>query len=210
MKKHFSILIIVILLESPTAIAQLLKSYGLMAGVVAATQSYDYHDHPYLHGSLNTSYRWGFAVGGELEFFESPLLDISAELLYIQKGYSIPLELTSPQLPEGTGDFITVQPRCDYLSVSPTGRLTFASIGPSLYALFEPRFDFLLWKNETSLDLNSLDIGATLGVGIQFSIQSFPKFFIEGRFSPSFTGAFHGQYLTVKNKSFEILTGVRF
>ena len=210
MKNYLNILLFVILLESPIAMAQLVKSYGLKVGVDAATQSYDYHDHPYLHSSLNTSYRWGIAVGGELEFFEWPLLDISAELFYIQKGYSIPIELTSAQLPEGTGNFIAIQPRVDYFSVASTARLKFEFIKPTPYALFGPRIDFLIGKNETSLDLNSPDIGATLGVGIQFLIESFPEFFIEGRFSPSFTDAFHGQFLTVKNKSFEILAGVRF
>ncbi len=203
-------LFFLILLENPIAAAQLVKSYALKAGVDAATQSYDYHDHPYLRSSLNTSYRWGFAMGGEVEFFDSPLLSISAEVLYIQKGYGLTLTVTSPAVPEGTGELFTIQPRVDYFSIASTARLKLGSMNPTPYTLVAPRLDVLLGKNETSLDLNSPDFGATVGVGAEFLIEGLPELFIEGRFSPSFTEAFHGQYLTVKNKSFEILTGVRF
>lgn len=189
---------------------QLVKSYGLKIGMIAATQSYDYHDHPTLHGSLKTSYRWGFAVGGEVGFVESSLINIATEVLYVQKGYSIQLENISVQYPEGTGELILLRPRADYISIAPVARVRVMSAPPHPYALVEPRLDFLIGKDNLGLDLNSLDAGATVGIGVEFSLALFPGFFVEGRFSPSFTNAFRGQYLTVRNRSFEILTGLRF
>ena len=210
MKKYTGMLLFAIFLATPVAMAQLVNSFALKVGVDAATQSYEFHDPPSLHGSLNTSYRWGFAMGGELGFFEFSMFTISAEVLYIQKGYSILLEETSVRFPEGTGDFITIRPRVDYVSMASIARIKIDIIKPMPYVLLGPRLDIPIGKNESSLDLNSPEFGATLGAGVEVSFESFPEFFVESRFSPSFTNAFRGDYLTVKNKSFEMLTGIRF
>jgi hypothetical protein len=53
-------------------------------------------------------------------------------------------------------------------------------------------------------------MGITFGLGMLFAITSLPDLLVEARYSPSLSLAFNGQYLAVRNTSFEILTGVRF
>lgn len=198
-------ILLAIILGTSITEAQLIKAYGFKAGTVAATQSFDYS----INVSIPTDNGWGIDVGGFVEFFHLPFFSLLTELHYTQKGFSTALMETTPAQPEGTGRYITIRPRTDYLSIPILAKLRFDNKPVTPYVFLGPRFDFLL-STESSLDYSSTDVGATLGGGIQFSIISVPELLIEGRFSPSFRNVFQNQYLTVKNRSFEILVGATF
>lgn len=200
-----NILFMIILFTLPTE-AQVIRAYGLKAGTVVATQSFDYT----INASLPTYNRWGFDVGGFVELFDMPYFSMLTEIHYVQKGYSASLKETTIAQPDGTGIYITIRTRLDYLSVPILARVRFETSEVTPYVYLGPRIDFLFGGNDNSLDYSSTDIGASFGGGIQFSVTSSPQFQIEARFSPSFTNAFENQNLTVKNKSVEILIGVIF
>jgi hypothetical protein len=186
--------------------SQIVSNYGFKAGTISATETFDYT----IKVSNPTSYRWGLDIGGFVECFRVANLSLLTELHYIQKGYSTSLQETTPAQPDGTGRYITIRPRLDYLSIPVLGKVQFDIGGLTPYVFLGPRLDLLLGKTDASLNYSSTDAGAALGGGIQFSIFSAPDFLVEGRFSPSFGNVFQNQNLTVKNRSFEILLGATF
>jgi hypothetical protein len=205
--KNIILAILTLLICIPSfAQSQILKSYGIKAGAYRATQTFDY-----TRGfSLPTDYRWGIDAGGFVELFQHSNLSLLAELHYIQKGYAITLPVTTPAFPEGTGEYNTFKPRLDYLSMPIMAKVRYKTEILTPYIFAGPRFDFLLSQHDNAVDYLSTDIGAALGIGVEFSFESSPQYLIEGRFSPSFKNAYEHPNLTVKNKSFEILVGMSF
>lgn len=191
--------------------AQEEPTFTLKFGAVRATQTYDYHDLQFVFEGLRPDYRWGFAAGGEIRLLDIAGADILAELLYVQKGFSIDVWETGPNYPDEPARRITLKPRIDYLTLtcSVKWRLFPGPFAP--YARFGPRADVYLTKDPdglTAIDFRAADIGATLGVGAEFSLGPLPRLSIEGRFSPDITKAYDGTFVRVHNTSFEILAGI--
>jgi hypothetical protein len=205
--KNIILTILTLLICIPSFVqSQILKSYGIKAGAVQASQSFDYS----INLSHPVDYRWGIDAGGFVELFQHPNLSLLTELHYIQKGYAVTLPVTTPVFPEGTGEYITFKTRLDYLSIPIMAKVRYETESLTPYIFAGPRFDFLLSQHDNAVDYLSTDIGAALGIGVEFSFESSPQVLIEGRFSPSFKNAYEHPNLTVKNKSFEILVGMSF
>jgi opacity protein-like surface antigen len=200
-----NILTIIILLPS-FAQSQLIKSGGFKVGGISASQSFDYS----LDFSLPIDNRWGWNIGGFVEFFQHPNLSLLTELHYIQKGYSLSLPVTTADQPEGTGAYITFKPRLDYVSLPILVRLRFETGSVTPYVLVGPRFDFMMSQIDNAITYSGTDKGMTFGGGVQFPVSPSSQLLVEGRFSPSFGNAFQNPNLTVKNKSFEMFVGMSF
>ena len=203
MKSIITLIIFFAILTS-SGEAQIIRSYGLKVGTIAASQFFDYN----INVTNPTTTRWGFDGGGFVEFLNVPYFSLLAELSYVQRGYSSTLKVSTPAQPQGTGEYVTIRPRVDYVSLPLMAKVRFEAEEVIPYFMVGPRFDFLLGTNNSSLDYSPTDIGMTFGAGAQLSFFSPTQFLVEGRFSPSFTKAFEGRYLTVKNNSFEILIGM--
>lgn len=85
------------------------------------------------------------------------------------------------------------------------------------YIIAGPRFDILLdYDSEEHLfdviydKLEPIDYGLDIGCGVEFQIIHNTKSLIELRYSPTITTSYEDEYYTIKNTSFEILTGIKF
>lgn len=191
--------------------AQFIRGYGLKFGAISATQTWDYKTST----KFSPERRWGIDAAGYIEVINLPYFRLLGELHYIQKGFSITLPVTTISQPDGTGEYITLKPRVDYLSVPILAKLRFDLGKVTPYLIAGPRFDFLISKNpdgfQSVLDnFKSKDIGISIGSGFEFSLKFIKSVLAEFRFSPSFSEAYSSNTLTVKNQSFEFLLGVRF
>ena len=204
--KFIFICIFLITLFSQSSESQTIKAYGLKIGAVSATQSFNYTT----NFSLSTANRWGIDVGGSVELLPTRYFSLLTEIHFIQKGFSFSSELSTPTHPEGTGIFVIIKPRLDYLSIPILAKIRFENDGITPYLIAGPRFDFLLGEYDTPVKYTSSDFGATFGGGFEWSAISVPIIIVEGRFSPSFTYVFQNQNVAVKNNSFEILIGAMF
>ena len=212
MRSKIGEILCIVLLFSAAGNAQLLSGFGVKGGAVSAIQSWDY---PAFGTSLPNDHRWGIDLGVFVEGLRLPYFSVLGEVHYIQKGFSTSLLITTPQSPDGTGEFLTLRPRLDYLSIPILAKLRFETgvLTPYIYA--GPRFDIRLGHNEELVGavyekFKSTDVGASLGVGLELPLTAMPDLLVEFRYSPSFADAFKTQSVIVRNESFEILLGVLF
>jgi hypothetical protein len=199
-----------ILFTTPAVHAQIIRGYGLKLGAVSASQTWDFD----FNVNLPVEARWGYDAGIFVEVLDIPYFSILTELHYIQKGFSITLPITTPVFPEGTGQYATLRPRADYLSIPLLAKVRFETgvIDPFFYA--GPNFDILLGSKAEGVNavfdkLKATGTGATFGAGVEIPSAIVTSLLAEFRYSPSFDNAYVNNHLTVKNHSFEILVGVR-
>jgi len=183
--------------------AQAIRTVGIKAGATAATQDWD-RSSPF--NDLETDHRWGVDVGLYVEWLNLPVFSLTSEIHYIQKGMSISLTVTTPQSPDGTGEYFTSLPRADYVSVPLLAKARFLDGQLLPYIVGGPRVDFLVGTKGEGFDLvvdnfEEIDFGATIGVGVE--VNSFDPFHLgmEIRFSPSFTDSYSSSFTEVRNSS---------
>jgi hypothetical protein len=190
--------------------AQLVRSYGFKLGAVSASQTWHYTD----TSDLTTGYRWGVTGGVYVEVLDIPLLSFIAEIQYTQKGMTFSVPVTTESQPNGTGQFITMSPRVDYLSVPLLAKLRLPSPIITPYLIAGPRVDLLLFKRadgfEAVIDkFESTDFGGTIGLGVELHTLLPVGLLAELRYNPSFRDSFKDEFLSVRNHSFDFLLGLR-
>lgn len=204
----------VILAANSVAHSQLVRSYGVKLGAVSANQTWHYAFFPDLATDWTTNYRWGITGGVYVELLDIPLLSLVAELQYTQKGTRYPLPLTSVSQPDGTGQFKTLSPRVDYLSIPILAKLRLKSPFFTPYLIVGPRVDLLVFKRGDGFDqvidrFKSTDVGGTIGVGVEIHTLLPVGLLAELRFNPSFRDSYNSEFLTVRNRSFDFLVGLQ-
>lgn len=198
------------LFSTIAAQGQLVRGWGVKVGAVTATESWDYT----VNINFPADRRWGLDVGAFIEFLDVPLISVLGEVHYIQKGFSQTLPVTTAAQPDGTGEYITMKPRVDYISIPVLAKVRFDLGLISPYVIAGPRFDFLVGKDPQGYDavldnFKSGDVGISVGAGTEVLLPILPPLLAEFRYSPSFSEAYNSNALTVKNESFELLLGVR-
>lgn len=190
--------------------AELNLSYGTKTGLAIANQIFDYNDYSF---SSDYENRYGLDIGAFIEYSNNSNLHILFETHYIQKGMVYEMEER-----DDTGQLvgiITFNNRVDYLEFDVFGKLAHNFNNSSLYFILGPRIDLLLghdskFFNNLYDDFERFDFGGTFGLGYEFKLLESNNFLFEIRYSPSFTNSYKTNSLTVKNNSFEILTGIKF
>jgi hypothetical protein len=210
MKSRLVIILCGLLLFLTDAHSQFLRGYGFKLGGVSANQTWDYN----IRVNFPTETRWGYDVGVYIEVLDIPYISILGELHYVQKGFSSTLPVSTPAYPEGTGENITLKPRADYLSIPVLAKIRFETTIITPYLFVGPRFDFLIARKAEGTErvfdkLKRTGTGATVGVGFEIPLAFVPSLLAEFRYSPSFDNAFSNEHLTVRNRSVEIVLGVR-
>ena len=205
----FSILI-VFLLANSAAHSQLVRSYGVKLGAVSANQTWHYTS----TSDLTTDSRWGITGGLYLELLDVPFLSVVAEVQYTQKGMKFSAPITTESQPEGTGQFMTISPRVDYLSLPLLGKLRLHSPVFTPYLIAGPRVDLLISKKGDVYGLvidkfKSTDVGGTVGVGVEIHTLLPVGLLAEIRYNASFRDSFKTEFLTVRNRSFDFLVGLQ-
>jgi hypothetical protein len=151
--------------------------------------------------TYTTDPRYGFALGGSVQTFKTPIFVLITELMYFQRGHT----LTSH--PEDGGADATITFTRDYLSVPILLALHSADDHFNVFA--GPRVDFLLESGDLVMP-ESVDLGATFGIGGTISAFTGPRVSLEARYSPSFTNYYEGPYSTSQNSALEFLVGLVF
>ncbi len=203
-------LFVIVILGFTVLSAQLNLSYGIKTGCVIANQDFDYDDNS---SSLDLENRYGFDIGAFIEYSHNSNLYILCETHYIQKGMVYEMEER-----DDTGHLvgiITFNNRVDYLEFDVFGKFVHNFNNSSLYIILGPRIDILLGYDSKFFgnlydDFERLDFGGSFGLGYEFILWESINFLSEMRYSPSFTNSYETNSLTVKNNSFEILTGIKF
>ncbi|MDA3813308.1 MAG: porin family protein [Candidatus Cloacimonetes bacterium] len=191
--------------------AQLINSYGFKGGLCIANQDFDYYN----DFNIDTVSRYGFVMGGFIELLNNENFHLLAETHYVQKGNNVELDHR-----DENGiliGIITLNSRVDYLEFDVLGKyaINLSSIKP--YLITGPRFNILIdYNSENNFldpvyeDLDFIDFGLSIGAGFEFQIIQNTISLIEFRYSPPLTSSYETDLLTVKNTSFEILTGIKF
>jgi len=189
-----------------------MQSLGFKVGGTSANQTWTYSN-PFFENS-NLKSRLGIDVALFLNAFKSKGICLLLEMHYLQKGFKEQFLVSSEESPDGTGEFFELKPRIDYLSFPILAKLQLP-MHLSPYIVVGPRIDVRLGQKADGYQavydhLNRLDLGASIGMGVETpELLSF-NFLVEFRYSPSFTDVFESDTLTLKNKSFEFLVGIGF
>ena len=200
MKTFVKSIVVLAVVASFTAHAQLLRGFGIKVGVTAAEQAWDYTYLPV----LSTETRWGITGSAFVELLRIPSLSFLVEAQYTQKGMTVTLPISTETQPEGTGQYITKQPRVDYLSIPILAKVRFGTPLVTPYLIAGPRYDLLLTRHgegfQAVIDgFKNSELGAAIGMGAELeSILPFDAL-IEFRYNASFTDAYNTSFLKVRN-----------
>jgi len=204
-------LLVCFFLSVATTEGQIVKGFGLKAGLVSANQNWEYAITP----PLETDNRLGVTAGVFLEGLASPFLSILAELRFTQKGMSWTIPITTETQPNGTGRFITMRTRVSYVAVPILVRLRLPTDVVEPYILVGPRIDFLLSNGGDGFEIvldkfRKTELNTTLGVGVEAPSILPVALMVEFRYNPSLNDSYSSNFLRVRNRSFDFLVGVRF
>ena len=186
---------------------QIVRSFGIKAGTAAANQNWDY---AFSSGSLDTKIRWGLDVGAFVEWLNMPTFSLLSEVHYIQKGFTTEIPVTTEQSPEGNGSRMSYSPVVHYFSIPilAKGRMEVGSA--TVYGFAGPRMDVLLSAHGDVYDavvreFRGTEFGASLGVGIESAELGPVVLGLEFRYSPTFQDSYSTTFLSVRNRSMELL-----
>lgn len=189
-----------------------MRCFGIKAGVAATNQDWQYLQYG---GGIGAQTRWGADVGGFVEWLNMPILSVSSEVHYIQKGFKVRFLYTTEQFPDGNGTYLTHTPRVDYLSIPILAKCRYELPSFSLYAFAGPRIDIFLSTRDEGYGavinkFKSNDLGATMGLGFEAFQVGPATLGAEFRYSPTFQDSYSTNLLTVRNRSLEMLLVLSF
>jgi hypothetical protein len=224
MKKLFIVLTL-LLISISLSKAQVIRSYGLKAGVASTNQSWDWTG-----VNITTSTHQSLDVGIFVEWLDNPFFNVVTEVHYLQKGANVATDIaiatanesfyyySDQTIPYLTGQDISYSTQIKYLSIPILAKLrvTWGLITP--YILIGPRFDYYLSTNGTfppdyigvPHDFNKLTIGGTFGIGIELPPFLPIQLAAEARYSPDFQDCYSYQTIAVRNRSMEFILALRF
>lgn len=200
---------IALLLWQSGAQAQLRRSYGIKIGAVGANETWSD-----ITGDWNTKSRWGFTADAYAEIPLSRFLSAQGEIQYTQKGMSLSVPVTTASQPDGSGQYYTISPRIDYISIPLLAKLRIPLIPITPYILVGPRFDFLILKKADGLDpvvdnFDNMDYGLTVGAGVELDSLLPFGLLAEFRYNPNAYDSYESGSQRVRNRSLDFLVGIR-
>jgi len=204
MKTLFTLMLIVLTLSSATH-SQVLRGYGIKAGVTVADQDWHY---PF---NWDPDNRTGFNAGVFAEFLNHPFFSVVTELNYVQKGMMQEVLITTEEYPEGT-KYMTWENRIDYLNVSALAklRLNYGIVKP--YLLAGPKIDFEIGKHLMPYEnvpkrFPASIYGFKVGLGTELNLMGI-NFLAEFVYDSDLKDLYKSEFLTVNSKSYEMRLGI--
>ena len=195
--------------------AQLLKGYGLKAGLTSSNELYDVKGIPNLH----TERRVGFCIAAFAEWLNMPDVSILTQVEYAQRGAGWKFVILQPG-PKGfeeVGSQVYYS-RLDVLSVPILLRasLPLASLRP--FILAGPRLDFILAY--APADRNPISVpyslfrktifGGSVGVGLEFVDVLPVSVVLEFRYNHDFVNSYENPFFMVRKNAFDFWLGARW
>jgi opacity protein-like surface antigen len=191
--------------------SQILSNFGLKAGLGISNQSWDYKDDI----NLEFDNKVGIAPRVFFEFLDLSLFEMQAELGFLQKGFKEKVPIGSVTQPDGTGEFINVNNKLNYLSLSALAKLKYTIGVITPYIILGPQFNLLLSKEidkgwEVVFDeFSKNNFGISVGIGSDVT-NVFPfTFLIEYKYERDFIDNFDSPNINIKNYSHIFLVGIK-
>jgi len=200
------LLIVLVIFISSIVYPQSFEHFGLKVGTTASTPIWS-------HDSKSDSHvqtKWGLDIGAFIEFKLVDNLSLVPEIHFIQKGLRYDIPITTMEFPDGTGQFITLEPNVNYISVPINVNYSFYKSAFEIYGVGGARLDFALDKNGDGFDyqykqFKDVDFGASIGVSLRTKDLIGIGTGLEFRFSPNITSSYSKSGEKITNSSFEIL-----
>ena len=213
MKRVIPVILLFLLSGTIDVYCQLIESAGLKAGISLSNQSFRFTHIDY---SLETDLITGPGIAVFMESFRRKHLSFQLDLEFVAKGsetntQSVTINhLDNDRIIVNKGD-LNVS-KFYYLSLSPMARYRIGKELINPYALLGPRLDYLLKYNTNSdyplEDQNSLILGLSAGVGVEFNIKILGVF-IEVQYQPDISSVTSKDPLLINNNILLITLGVR-
>ena len=215
MKYSFSILLL--WLFSFSAVAQIIESVGIKAGISYSNQTYYYKTPGF---SIKMDYKTGLYLVATAESFRGKHLALSTEAGFVQKGSQDEVELVTPEFPEDSGQFTTAKITYSYLTFCPALKAFFDLKKLSFYVQAGPRLDFRVatqsdFGGELDKKKNKLMAGLNWVAGAEYKVSKL-RLMLEFSGRPDFTPQLelapteNSTGLKVTGKSFLLTTGLRY
>ena len=216
MKKVVLTVFAVVSLLFANSQAQVLKGYGVKAGITSSTEALDYSNGFPVQPSKR---RVGFNVAVYAEWLNIPFLSVITQLEYKQGGYL--QEFSVPPSPSTSASTILADNRVDYLSIPILAKFTFPAGDFHPYVLAGPRFDFQLGYHRTIVfndpslappydHFKKSLLGGSFGLGTQVCHLTPVPLLVELRYNPDFSDSYQEGGLSVRNNAYDIWVGVEF
>ncbi len=209
MKKLFLILFFLFL--NMASYGQSLDGYGFKIGLSITNQNWDYKD-------LNQDLEWENSSGILAKVFGEasllPFLNAVSEVGYAQKGVKDKIEITTPSEPWGTGEFMNINNRLNYLSVSLMGKLKYSLSLFAPYIVFGPEYNYLMSKEVEAGFGGVYDkfkkngLGYTIGVGSEVKLLPI-HILVEYRYARDLANNYELTNIEIKNYSHSFLIGIK-
>lgn len=214
MKLNLPMLVIMAILVVNEAHPQLIKSYGLKAGITSADQTFDWSSIP----DPSTERRVGFCLAAYAEWLNLPAFSVVTQLEYNQRGVGEKLYVLRFG-PSGSRitDTQVFYSRLDYLSIPILAKTEIPLGNVRPFIAIGPRLDFLLGYQTTESkllyntfydDFRGLVLGGSVSIGIVME-GLFPfAITFEGRYNHDFSYSQSNQLIKIKNNAFDFWLGV--
>lgn len=193
--------------------AQLIRGYGVKAGVTAANvRSPDLDLGGETPISFDTVRRYGVSALAFAEWLDLPFLSVVTEAGYVQRGYAT--ETEGRDLNNNPIGTIRSDTRFDYLSFAAHAKLRAPGGVVAPYVIGGPRLDVLLGGSpggEGSIVsyYSPTAFGITAGVGAETTELLPVVVFGEIRYNVDFTNSLPDVPRDMYNNAFDVLVGVR-
>lgn len=209
---------VTLVVMSPAALS---RSFGIKAGISYAEFTFDYHlTGPSKVGTAaNASRRQGIDIGLFIEYNPLPLIAISPELHFVQRGSQQRIPLFDEQGSPLLGIPAVIDYRLTYISVpvllrvhtSLGGSGLVLSAGPSLNILADVAPDAERYiESFFQSEFKSTVLGAEAGVGVEFGVPGSLSFLVELHFQWDINPALTSESVDIKNRSISLVGGLKF
>jgi len=207
-----SIFVIILLVTFSNNIkSQIISGYGLKLGPSISNQSWNYQ------ADINLDWKNKFGISPRIfvDFFNFTFFELEGEIGYLQKGFEDKVPITTTTQPDGTGEFMTVNNKLNYLSVSALAKFKYENEIFSPYLICGPQFNILLSKNiekgfEVVFDrFRNNNFGLSFGAGSEIKNILPISLLIEYRYERDFIDNYDSPNIDIKNYSHVILLGIK-
>lgn len=168
--------------------AQVIPNYGIKIGVITSKAT-DVSGEGY-YSNLYQDSRLGGSFSVFARFLKSKYFRFEVDLGYKQVGAEDQIPFTTPENPDGTGQFLIVDHAYDILSLNIAMQPKYENKNICLFAVISPTLNYMIKnRDQTLLDdhINELIIGYNVGAGFQPKNILSGNIFIEVKFGGSFS-----------------------
>lgn len=209
MKKNQIIIFLFIL--SGVSISQTIDAYGIKLGIGLSNHSWKYNASPGFNLNWGNNYGITARVFVDISFLS--FLNVEGEIGYVPKGTKDKIPITTASQPDGTGEYININNRLNYLSISLLAKYKYHLELFTPYIILGPEYNYLLSKQidqgfEIVYDKFRKNLwGFTVGVGSEIKLMPF-NLLIEYRYSRDLTNNYELSTIDIKSYSHTFLIGV--